>query len=50
MELWQRLEEPAQVLICGASRGIGLAMTAQLLERPEVAVFLQWMRDTFKSA
>lgn len=37
MSLWQRLEEPAHVLVCGASRGIGLTLTAQLLARPDVA-------------
>ncbi|SIS17373.1 NAD(P)-dependent dehydrogenase, short-chain alcohol dehydrogenase family [Aquipseudomonas alcaligenes] len=37
MQFWQRIEEPAQVLVAGASRGIGLALTTQLLERAEVA-------------
>jgi NAD(P)-dependent dehydrogenase (short-subunit alcohol dehydrogenase family) len=37
MEYWQRLERPAEVLICGASRGIGLALCEQLLARAEVA-------------
>lgn len=37
MSFWQRLEEPAHVVVCGASRGIGLALTAQLLARAEVA-------------
>ncbi|MES2817474.1 MAG: SDR family NAD(P)-dependent oxidoreductase [Pseudomonadota bacterium] len=36
MSLWQRLDEPAQVLVCGASRGIGLALCEQLLDRAEV--------------
>jgi NAD(P)-dependent dehydrogenase (short-subunit alcohol dehydrogenase family) len=36
MTLWQQLDEPAQVLVCGASRGIGLAMTRQLLARSDV--------------
>lgn len=36
MTLWQHLDEPAQVLVCGASRGIGLAMTRQLLAHAEV--------------
>ena len=37
MSFWQRLEEPVHVLVCGASRGIGLALTTQLLARPDVA-------------
>lgn len=37
MNFWQRLEEPAHVLVCGASRGIGLALTAQLLARTDIA-------------
>lgn len=37
MHFWQRIDEPAHVLVAGASRGIGLALTAQLLERTEVA-------------
>ncbi|MCG4452640.1 MULTISPECIES: SDR family NAD(P)-dependent oxidoreductase [unclassified Pseudomonas] len=37
MSLWNRLQEPAAALVCGASRGIGLALTAQLLQREDVA-------------
>ena len=37
MSFWQRLEEPAHAVVCGASRGIGLALTTQLLARSEVA-------------
>ena len=37
MTFWQRLEEPAHVVVCGASRGIGLALTAQLLARADIA-------------
>jgi NAD(P)-dependent dehydrogenase (short-subunit alcohol dehydrogenase family) len=37
MIFWQRLEEPAHVVVCGASRGIGLALTTQLLARSDVA-------------
>jgi NAD(P)-dependent dehydrogenase (short-subunit alcohol dehydrogenase family) len=37
MSYWQRLEERAQVLVCGASRGIGLALCEQLLARTDVA-------------
>ncbi|HBX57421.1 SDR family NAD(P)-dependent oxidoreductase [Pseudomonas sp. UBA2684] len=37
MSFWQRLEEPAHVVVCGASRGIGLALTTQLLARADVA-------------
>ncbi|MHA6494869.1 SDR family NAD(P)-dependent oxidoreductase [Pseudomonas borbori] len=37
MGFWQRLEQPAVVAVCGASRGIGLALTTQLLARSEVA-------------
>lgn len=37
MSFWQRLEEPAYALVCGASRGIGLALTAQLLAREDIA-------------
>jgi len=37
MSFWQRLEEPAHVVVCGASRGIGLALTEQLLARTDVA-------------
>ena len=37
MSFWQRLEEPAHVVVCGASRGIGLALTEQLLARADVA-------------
>lgn len=36
MSFWQRLEEPAHVVVCGASRGIGLALTEQLLARADV--------------
>jgi NAD(P)-dependent dehydrogenase (short-subunit alcohol dehydrogenase family) len=35
-EFWQRLEQPAQVLVAGASRGIGLAVCQQLLQRSDV--------------
>jgi NAD(P)-dependent dehydrogenase (short-subunit alcohol dehydrogenase family) len=37
MEFWQRLEHPASALVCGASRGIGLALSEQLLARTDVA-------------
>ncbi|MGQ7960452.1 SDR family NAD(P)-dependent oxidoreductase [Pseudomonas sp. SP16.1] len=37
MTFWQRLSAPAEVLICGASRGIGLALTEQLLTYDQVA-------------
>ncbi|WP_372874832.1 SDR family NAD(P)-dependent oxidoreductase [Pseudomonas sp.] len=37
MNFWQRLSEPAEAVVCGASRGIGLAMTEQLLARADVA-------------
>lgn len=37
MHLWDRLQEPANALVCGASRGIGLALAEQLLQREEVA-------------
>ena len=37
MNFWQRLDEPAHVVVCGASRGIGLALTAQLLARADIA-------------
>ncbi|PTS82163.1 hypothetical protein DBR00_18820 [Pseudomonas sp. HMWF032] len=37
MTFWQRLNEPAHVAVCGASRGIGLALTTQLLARTDVA-------------
>nr|WP_298146683.1 SDR family NAD(P)-dependent oxidoreductase [uncultured Pseudomonas sp.] len=37
MSLWNRLPEPANALVCGASRGIGLALTEQLLQRDDVA-------------
>ncbi len=37
MSFWQRLTEPAEVVVCGASRGIGLALTEQLLARSDVA-------------
>ncbi len=37
MTFWNTLDEPAEVLICGASRGIGLALCQQLLARPDVA-------------
>jgi len=50
MDFWQRIDEPAQVLICGASRGIGLAMTTQLLERPEVAKVFALARQVQDSA
>ncbi len=36
MGLWNELEEPAEVLVCGASRGIGLALCQQLLARDDV--------------
>jgi hypothetical protein len=35
MSFWQRLTEPAEVVVCGASRGFGLALTEQLLARTE---------------
>lgn len=37
MRFSQRLAEPAYVVVCGASRGIGLALTTQLLARTDVA-------------
>jgi NAD(P)-dependent dehydrogenase (short-subunit alcohol dehydrogenase family) len=37
LNFWQRLSEPAETLVCGASRGIGLAITEQLLARADVA-------------
>ena len=37
MNFWQRLDEPAHAVVCGASRGIGLALTAQLLARADIA-------------
>ncbi|WP_394237190.1 SDR family NAD(P)-dependent oxidoreductase [Pseudomonas anguilliseptica] len=37
MSFWQSLDEPAYVVVCGASRGIGLALTTQLLARANVA-------------
>ncbi|UTW09733.1 SDR family NAD(P)-dependent oxidoreductase [Pseudomonas benzenivorans] len=37
MTFWSRLQEPATALVCGASRGIGLALSEQLLARPDVA-------------
>ncbi len=37
MSFWQRLEEPSYAVVCGASRGIGLALTTQLLARADVA-------------
>jgi NAD(P)-dependent dehydrogenase (short-subunit alcohol dehydrogenase family) len=37
MSFSQRLDEPAYALVCGASRGIGLALTTQLLARTDIA-------------
>jgi len=37
LNFWQRLSEPAEAVVCGASRGIGLAMTEQLLARADIA-------------
>lgn len=37
MALWNALEEPAETLVCGASRGIGAALCRQLLARDDVA-------------
>jgi len=37
MTFWQRLEQPAQVLVYGATGGLGLALCAQLLARADVA-------------
>ncbi|WP_425913801.1 SDR family NAD(P)-dependent oxidoreductase [Pseudomonas sp. GWSMS-1] len=37
MSFSQRLDEPAYALVCGASRGIGLALTTQLLARADIA-------------
>ncbi|MBP8203753.1 MAG: SDR family NAD(P)-dependent oxidoreductase [Pseudomonas sp.] len=37
MSFSQRLKEPAYAVVCGASRGIGLALTAQLLARADIA-------------
>lgn len=50
MQFWQRIEEPAQVLVAGASRGIGLALTAQLLERAEVGRVIAVARQAPASA
>lgn len=37
MTFWQRLEQPAQVLVYGATGGLGLALCDQLLARDDVA-------------
>jgi NAD(P)-dependent dehydrogenase (short-subunit alcohol dehydrogenase family) len=50
MSFSQRLEEPAHVLVCGASRGIGLALTAQLLAREDIAEVWAVARQASQSA
>ena len=50
MEYWQRLEHPASVLVCGASRGIGLALSEQLLARADVARVWAVARHASQSA
>jgi NAD(P)-dependent dehydrogenase (short-subunit alcohol dehydrogenase family) len=50
MEYWQRLEHPANVLVCGASRGIGLALSEQLLARADVARVWAVARHASQSA
>lgn len=37
MTFWQRLEQPAQALVYGATGGLGLALCEQLLARDDVA-------------
>lgn len=37
MTFWQRLEQPAQVLVYGATGGLGLALSERLLARDDVA-------------
>ena len=50
MSFSQRLEEPAYALVCGASRGIGLALTQQLLAREDVAAVWAVARQASQSA
>ena len=50
MEFWQRLEHPASALVCGASRGIGLALSEQLLARTDVARVWAVARNASQSA
>src|SRR3990167_1920769 len=50
MEYWQRLEHPANVLVCGASLGIGLALSEQLLARADVARVWAVARHASQSA
>ncbi|RMH83185.1 SDR family NAD(P)-dependent oxidoreductase [Pseudomonas sp. AOB-7] len=50
MTFWQRLSAPAEVLICGASRGIGLALTERLLARDDVARVWALARHASQSA
>jgi NAD(P)-dependent dehydrogenase (short-subunit alcohol dehydrogenase family) len=50
MDYWQRLEHPAETLVCGASRGIGLALCEQLLARADVARVWAVARHASQSA
>lgn len=50
MEYWQRLERPAETLVCGASRGIGLALCERLLARGDVARVWAVARHASQSA
>ena len=50
MEYWQRLERPAETLVCGASRGIGLALCERLLARADVARVWAVARHASQSA
>ena len=38
MTFWQRLEQPAQALVYGATGGLGLALCERLLAREDVAL------------
>lgn len=50
MRFSQRLEEPAFAVVCGASRGIGLALTTQLLARKDIAGVWAVARQASQSA
>ncbi|MFV3402704.1 MULTISPECIES: SDR family NAD(P)-dependent oxidoreductase [Pseudomonas] len=50
MRLIHNLQTPANVLVCGASQGIGLALCAQLLARDDVARVFAVSRQAMRSA
>lgn len=50
MSWWQQHSQPIEVLVCGASRGIGLALCAALLAKPQVARVWAVARQAGQSA